>query len=108
MYFKKAFEDIGINAAFIDEIIKEDRIQRNVYVDMLKKNFSDVKPVMIPCRWTYETGEEIFDKIKRIYPNEEKLLLSEKKKIKEYFDAIVKKDGKIIVDTESEFWHCFK
>ena len=108
LYFKKAFEDIGINAAFIDEIIKEDTIQRNVYVDMLKKNFSDVKPVMIPCRWTYENGEEIFDKIKRIYPNEEKLLLSEKKKIKEHFDAIVKKDGKIIVDTESEFWHCFK
>ena len=108
LYFKKAFEDMGLKATFIDDIIKEDTIERDVFIELFKKYFSKAEPVILPCRWVYAKSEEIMDKLKRVYPEQEKFLVANQKKIKEYFDAIVAKEGKITVDTESEFWHCYK
>lgn len=107
-YFKKTFEDMGVKAPFFDDVINELDIEKEVLVVILKKYFPIIKSVYLPCRWVYTTPDEMIDKLKRLYPEQEKFILSEQRRIKEYYAEKIAQDGEIVIDVESEFWQCGK
>ena len=107
-YFKGLFDEIGVKADFIDQKIEEDGKERDAYVEMLKKYFSDLKLVTLPTKWHYTDSKEIVDKMIKFYPDQEKLILAYEKKIRAVLDKAIKKDGEVVIETSSEFWHCGK
>ena len=107
-YFKGLFDEIGVKADFIDQKIEEDGKERDAYVEMLKKYFSDLKLVTLPTKWHYTDSKEIVDKMIKFYPDQEKLILAYEKKIRAVLDKAIKKDGEVVIETSSEFWHCSK
>ena len=44
----------------------------------------------------------------KFYPDQEKLILAYEKKIRAVLDKAIKKDGEVVIETSSEFWHCSK
>ena len=42
------------------------------------------------------------------YAENKKYLLDNENSIKSYFDAVIEKDGEVVITNTSKFWHCFK
>lgn len=107
-FYKNALEDIGIKASFIDEKIAGQAAEEANCEEMLKKYFGRIEAIMLPCNWHYNDADELIQKMKKFFPDQEKFINCKKDKLKEYFERIIENDGEIVVETESKFWHCFK
>lgn len=107
-FYKNALEDIGIKAPFIDEKIAGQAAEEANCEEMLKKYFGRIEAIMLPCNWHYNDADELIQKMKKFFPDQEKFINCKKDKLKEYFERIIENDGEIVVETESKFWHCFK
>ena len=108
IFYKNVLEELGIKASFIDDKIANETAEEADCEEMLKKYFGKIESIMLPCNWHYTDADELIQKMKKIFPDQEKFINCKKDKIKEYFERIIDKDGEIIVETESKFWHCFK
>ena len=108
IFYKNVLEELGIKASFIDDKIANETAEEADCEEMLKKYFGKIESIMLPCNWHYTDADELIQKMKKIFPDQEKFINCKKDKIKEYFERIIDKDGEIVVETESKFWHCFK
>ena len=54
------------------------------------------------------TWEELFDKLKNMYEDQEKFIKLKREKLIEYFESKIGTDGEIVVETATHFWHCRK
>ena len=75
---------------------------------MLKKYFGKVEICDICNKWHYTDAEELFDKFKAMYDDQEKFINQKRDKLIEYFESKIKADGEIVIDTATHFWHCRK
>lgn len=105
-YFKNVLEEIGLKAAFIQEIIEAKMEKGDADVTMLNKYFKKVEAVVLTNTWHYTDEKELFQKMKTMYANHEKYICKNEEKIIAYFDKKIKEDGEIEVVIESPFWHC--
>ena len=99
---------MGLDTSFMDEGIKA---QKNAQADseaMLKKYFSKVEAVELTNSWHYSDSEELIKKMLENFEENRKYILDNKKKIKDYYDAKIKKDGEVVCERISVFWNCYK
>ena len=107
-YFLKDFKAMGLDTSFIDEGIKEQSKAQDESVAMLNKYFSKVEEIILTNSWRYDNSEDIVEKMLENFEGNRKYILDNKKKIQDYYDAKIKKDGEIICDRASVFWNCYK
>ena len=107
-YFLKDFKAMGLDTSFIDEGIKEQSKAQDESVAMLSKYFSKVEEIILTNSWRYDNSEDIVEKMLENFEGNRKYILDNKKKIQDYYDAKIKKDGEIICDRASVFWNCYK
>ena len=108
IFYKNVLEELGINAKFIDEKMEGEAAEEAKCEEMLKRYFSRLESIKLPSRWHYTDADELIQKMENIFPTQEKFVDCKKDKLKEYFAGIIEKDGEVIVETESKFWHCYK
>ena len=107
-YFKEAIEAIGEDAGFIDKVVKEQTQKREKYILLLEKYFGRVESVLLPNYWHYTDGYELVQKMKDYYVGQEKNIARYEDKLADYFQKIISKEGEIVVEINSQFWHCYK
>lgn len=105
-FFKDAFEEMGLKAAFIDERIKRQTEQQDAFESMLKKYFATVVPVYLPTSWHYIDAQELVQKLKDIFPEQEKLIDANEEILSKYFSKKIEVEGEIVVQIKSLFWKC--
>ena len=108
VFFKKELEDIGLDATFIDNVLKEQEKEQKETDAMLKKYFSKVETEEIYNEWHYTSSEEIVEKMKDVLGDNRKFISDNEKKIKNHYDAKIKKDGEVVANRASLFWRCEK
>ena len=54
------------------------------------------------------TDEEILTKMSEVVDDQNVMSPANRKKLLEYFGGLIGRDGEIVVEVESQFWHCFK
>ena len=107
-YFLKDFKAMGLDTYFIDAGIKAQQKAQCESEEMLKKYFSKSEAVKLSNSWHYSDSEELIEKMLEIFDENKKYILDNKKKIKEFYDAQIRKDGEIVCNRISIFWNCYK
>ena len=107
-FFKEALEAIGENPAFIDKVICEQTQKRESFISMLESYFGRVESVLLPNYWHYLEGFDIVQKMKDYYSGQEKTITRFEDKLTSYFQEKISKEGEIVVEINSQFWHCYK
>ena len=107
-YFRNDFKAMGLDTSFMSEGIKAQEEAQSASEAMLKKYFSKVEVMELTNLWHYNDSEEIVGKMLENFEENKKYILDNKKKIKEYYDAKIKKDGEVVCERISVFWNCYK
>ena len=107
-YFRNDFKAMGLDTSFMSEGIKAQEEAQSASEAMLKKYFSKVEVMELTNLWHYNDSEEIVGKMLENFEDNKKYILDNKKKIKDYYDAKIKKDGEIVCERISVFWNCYK
>ena len=107
-YFLKDFKAMGLDTSFIDTGIKTQQKAERESEEMLSRYFSKVEKAELRNSWHYNNSEDIVEKMLENFEDNKKYILDNKKKIKDYYDARIKKDGEIVCDRISIFWNCYK
>ena len=105
-FFKDAFGEMGLKAAFIDERIKKQTEQQDAFESMLNKYFATVVPVYLPTSWHYIDAQELVQKLKDIFPEQEKFIDANEEILSKYFSKKIEAEGEIVVQIKSLFWKC--
>ncbi len=106
--FKEAIEAIGENTSFIDDTKAAQTEKRNQYISVMEKYFTRVESVLLPNFWHYTEAKEIVEKMKNYYRDQEKTISGYEDKLLAYFNEKIEKDGEFVIETISQFWHCYK
>ena len=105
-FFKDAFDEIGVKSTFIDERIKNQKAKQDAFESMLGKYFSTVESVFLSNNWHYSDAQELVQRVRDMYPEQEKYIDANEDTIVKYFTNKIEKEGEIVVRIESLFWHC--
>ena len=105
-YFKKAMEAVGGETDFIDKTVKRQTEKRNTYIAMMEKYFGKVESVLLPNYWHYTEAGEVLQKMKAYYEGQEKTIDRYENKLLAYFEDKIKKEGEMVLEIKSQFWHC--
>ena len=71
-------------------------------------NNSEITKEMLEKAMQCETVEELMERLNRRYPNSGKYIKANSKKLEEYFTKLLEKDGQVVVDIATIFYHCYK
>ncbi len=107
-FFQEMLQDLGLRSDFVDKRIAGQRQKRDVFINTLKKYFSKMESVELTSCWHYTEAEDLYQKLIRIYPQEIKYLSYHEEEIKNYFHEKISLHGELVVETTSQFWHCYK
>ena len=88
----------------LDQLDKENQ----VCLDMLNRHFGRTESVVISNKWHYTEAEEILTKMSEVVDDQNVMSPANRKKLLEYFGGLIGRDGEIVIEVESQFWHCFK
>ncbi|MCR5594614.1 MAG: MerR family transcriptional regulator [Lachnospiraceae bacterium] len=108
LYFGEEFRKMGIKTGFTDDLAGAQAIEQDKFVSILEKYFSDITEVVLPNTWHYSEAEEIFDKMKAVYPDQEKFLCSNHDRIVSYYEEQLRDKQEILINIGSTFRHCHK
>ena len=94
-FFKDVLEEVG------DQTAKNKAMR-----EMLERHFGKVESVILTNRWHYDSADDLFDKMIEYLPDNTKLFEAKSEKIKSVFAQRIADKGEIVVELESQFWHC--
>ena len=107
-FWENLLDEMGIDKAFAIKKRKSIYDRQSAFEEQLAKYFSRVDPVVLPGPLRYDDSEELFNRMLKRFDQASKFLNDHKEKIIEFFDKKIEKDGHIILDSDSTFYHCYK
>ena len=108
LFLRDVLGELGIKADVIEEKIAQQTEARNTFEEMLRRHFDRVEYVTLTNRWHYEDADELLQKLRETFADQEKLIKAKQSKLKAYFEERIKENGEIVIDIDSFFWHCSK
>jgi len=105
-FFKDVLEEVGIKTDFIDVKIDDQTAKNKAMREMLERHFGKVESVILTNRWHYDSADDLFEKMKEYLPENVKLFEAKSEKIKSVFAQMIADKGEVVVELESQFWHC--
>ena len=105
-FFKDVLEEVGVKTDFIDAKIADQTAKNKAMREMLGRHFGKVESVILTNRWHYDSTDDLFDKMIEYLPDNTKLFEAKSEKIKSVFAQKIADKGEIVVELESQFWHC--
>ena len=105
-FFKDVLEEVGVKTDFIDAKIADQTAKNKAMREMLGRHFGKVESVKLTNRWHYDSTDDLFDKMIEYLPDNTKLFEAKSEKIKSVFAQKIADKGEIVVELESQFWHC--
>ena len=106
IWFKKAMDEVGVDASFIEAINEGDKKDREGFDEMIAKYFAKAETVTLSSSFSFDNADDLIDWFKNKYKNQEKFFSCNKNKIKNYLEEKISKEGGIIINTSSDFLHC--
>lgn len=105
-FFKDVLEEVGVKTDFIDVKIADQTAKNKAMREMLERHFGKVESVKLTNRWHYDSADDLFEKMKEYLPENVKSFEAKSEKIKSVFAQRIADKGEIVVELESQFWHC--
>ena len=105
-FFKDVLEEVGTKTDFIDVKIGDQTAKNKAMREMLERHFGKVESVILTNRWHYDSADDLYEKMKEYLPENVKSFETKSEKIKSVFAQKIADKGEIVVELESQFWHC--
>lgn len=107
-YWEGILKDAGVNPAFaVEERVAMEQRQAQTK-EMLSEFFREIEVDILPQPLRFTTVEELMERLNRRYPNSGKYIKANSKKLEEHFAKLLEKDGQVVVDIATIFYHCYK
>lgn len=106
-WLKNILDELGCEGCFLEDLTNQEIMQRDELIALLSKYFGKVESVLLPNSWHYNDAEDLFLKLLSVYPQQEKILRKSEKELIEFFSEKIAKEGEIVVEIRSQFWHCY-
>ncbi|SDB67570.1 MerR family transcriptional regulator [Butyrivibrio sp. INlla16] len=106
-FWEKTIADIGLDISFAIKRRAERRDLAADFVNLLSENFDKVEIVLLPCPLSFDSAEDLFERLLRKYPDSRKYLEDKKEIILKYFDEKLLRGASVTVDMEGTFYHCY-
>uniref|UniRef100_UPI00344C51E1 hypothetical protein n=1 Tax=Ruminococcus sp. TaxID=41978 RepID=UPI00344C51E1 len=107
-FWERFIDEMGLDKTFALKRRKERSERQSAFEEKLSKHFSRVEAVILPGALRYDDSEALLVRMSMKYDKAVKYLNDNKEKIIGFFDKKIEKEGSIILDTESIFYHCYK
>lgn len=107
-FWENIFDELSMDKSFAIKKKKDLKQKQEAFQELIKKHFSRFEIVQLPCSLNFDDSEILFEKLLSRYPNGNKVLMANKDKLMEYFDRRIEKEGFIVVEMDSAFYHCYK
>ncbi|WP_026526172.1 MerR family transcriptional regulator [Butyrivibrio sp. VCD2006] len=107
-FWEKLIDEMGLDKSFALKKRKSIYDRQSVFEGQLSKYFSKVVPVVLPGPLRFDDSEELFNRMLKRFDQAAKYLNDHKEKIIEFFDKRIERDGHIILECNSTFYHCYK
>ena len=107
-FWEKLLDEMGLDKAFAIKRRKSIAESCEIFEDMLSRYFTRVEHVVLPGPLRYDDSEALFECMLKRYDQAGKYLNDNKEKILAFFDQKIEKDGCIILESDSTFYHCYK
>lgn len=107
-WLKDVFIELGVEYDFLDTLNAQEVVRRDELEVTLQQYFGKVDSVLLPNNWHYSEADDLFEKLLNIYPNQEKMIKKSEKILKQYFTEKIENEGEIVVNIDSQFWHCYR
>ena len=88
----------------MDEKAKE----RSLFEQLLKESFERVDSVKLSNNMQYDNAAELFERLCAYCPAKKKYFQENKGTIATYFEGKIAEQGQVVIEADSEFWHCYK
>lgn len=98
----------GLKTKDMEEKVEKIRTQDEAFKELLGKYFSEVSEVFLPCPFTYENADELFERLTACYPECTDYLKANEAACKKQFEKLLSKDGKVVIECGGLFRHCYK
>lgn len=108
LFWKDTIKAAGLNPSFALDKYHEAKEQGAEFRLVLEKYFSKIEEVILPSPFHYDSSEELFECAIDRFPEAKDYLEANKATLMAYFDKLIKKNGKVIIDGSGLFWHCYK
>ncbi|WP_022763404.1 MerR family transcriptional regulator [Butyrivibrio sp. AD3002] len=106
-FWEKTIADIGLDISFAIKRRAERKDLAADFVNLLSENFDKVEIVLLPCPLSFDSAEDLFERLLRKYPDSRKYLEDKKEIILRYFDEKLLRGASVTVDMEGTFYHCY-
>nr|WP_143001210.1 class I SAM-dependent methyltransferase [Pseudobutyrivibrio xylanivorans] len=107
-YWERILKDAGVNPAFaVEERVAMEQRQAQAK-EMLSEFFREIEVDILPQPLRFTTVDELMERLNRRYPNSGKYIKANSKKLEEHFAQLLEKDGQVVVDIATIFYHCYK
>lgn len=108
IFWKKIFVEIGLKKTFVEVKLQAEEKQMEHFRALLQKHFTGVKIITLDNSMRYDNSEDVLERLYHRYPENRKYIEENENFIRQYFDGILEREGTVIVDNSSTFWHCVK
>ncbi len=75
---------------------------------MANKYFARVESVILSNYWHFTEAGDIIQKFKDYYEGQEKTIARNEDKLLKYYQDQIDKNGEVVMEINSQFWHCYK
>ncbi len=106
LFWKELFEKLELPSDFVLAKIAEKEKNTEVFLEMLKKYFSQIKEIQILNHMCYGDSEELLELLKVDFPEQKKFFSVYEEKLRAYFKAEIAENNGITIETNALFWQC--
>ena len=107
-YWENVFAEAGIHEKFVKEQREQNRNDQEKLRELLVQYFREVNYVRLPGPLLFDDPALFYERLLKRYPMGSRYLLKHKDRLMKLFTQKIDGEGRIILEADTGFWHCYK
>lgn len=108
LFWIDAIKASGLNPSFAMDRYQNVKNAEEEFQTVLAKYFRNIENIRLDSPLRFDTPEDLLERARKLFPQADDYLQSNKNKLITYFRTLYTDDNIIILNSDRLFWHCYK
>ena len=108
LFWIDAIKASGLNPSFAIDRYQNVKNAEEEFQTVLAKYFRNIENIRLDSPLRFDTPEDLLERARKLFPQADDYLQSNKNKLITYFRTLYTDDNIIILNSDRLFWHCYK